>query len=323
MKYLLSLFVVLPFSLLSQTPNKSDSTDSVERRDPNWKLKTILSLNGTQSSYVNWAAGGRNNITLLGLTAITANYSKGNYKFDNSLTLALGGLKYTGEGLQGADRFFQKTDDRIEFSSTAGKKITPESLYLSFVSGFRTQFLDGFNFPNDSVRISSFMAPGYLNFALGLEYIPNNNLKVFLSPIAAKFTFVQSQDLADRGAFGVKPAETDAAGNLLPGEKFRSEYGAYFRFQFNKAVMENVELKSNLELFTNYKENPENIDVNAEMSWYFKVNRWLSASLQSLLIYDDDIQITDMDGNTGPRTQFKTVLSLGLSYTLKNYDEKK
>jgi hypothetical protein len=43
--------------------------------------------------------------------------------------------------------------------------------------------------------------------------------------------------------------------------------------------------------------------------------------LQWMLIYDDDIHITDANGNTGPRTQFKSVLGLGISLKLQNFKE--
>ena len=51
---------------------------------------------------------------------------------------------------------------------------------------------------------------------------------------------------------------------------------------------------------------------------YFKVNSWFSASLNMNLLYDHDIIIRDNDGNSGPRTQFKSVIGLGVSYTIKN-----
>jgi hypothetical protein len=43
----------------------------------------------------------------------------------------------------------------------------------------------------------------------------------------------------------------------------------------------------------------------------------VSASAQWNLIYDDDVRITDSDGNTGPRTQFKSVIGIGLSYKIE------
>ena len=78
-------------------------------------------------------------------------------------------------------------------------------------------------------------------------------------------------------------------------------------------------MKAKLELFSNYLKNPQNIDVNAEIIMNFKVNSWFSASINWLLIYDDDINIIDRDGNSGPRTQFKSVIGLGVAYTMKNF----
>ena len=78
-------------------------------------------------------------------------------------------------------------------------------------------------------------------------------------------------------------------------------------------------MKSRLELFSNYKHNPQNIDVNAEIIMTFKVNSWFATSLQWNTIYDDDINIRDSAGKIGPRTQLKSILGLGISYTLKNF----
>jgi hypothetical protein len=81
-------------------------------------------------------------------------------------------------------------------------------------------------------------------------------------------------------------------------------------------------LKSKIELFSNYLNNPQNIDVNAEALFTFKVNSWFSASLQWTLIYDDDVDIRDAKGEIGPRTQFKSVIGLGISYKMENHAKK-
>jgi hypothetical protein len=77
-------------------------------------------------------------------------------------------------------------------------------------------------------------------------------------------------------------------------------------------------MKSKLELFSNYLNNPENIDVNGELLLLFRVNSLVSASAQWNLIYDNDIRITDNSGKTGPRTQFKSVIGIGLSYKIES-----
>lgn len=285
----------------------------------NWKLKATYGVNGTQSSFVNWNAGGRNNISLLGYIDASANYKKGNYKWDNDLGLALGGLQYIGKNNSGP---LQKTDDKIDFTSNFGLKIK-EHWYVAILGNFKTQFMDGFSYPNDTIRTSTFMAPGYSTFAIGIDYKPTDNFSIFLSPIAAKMTFVNDQVLADAGSFGVERATYDDLGNVLSaGKRFRGEFGAYFKMMYNKELVKNINMKSKIELFSNYLNNPENIDVAAEVIFNFKVNSWFSASLNLNMIYDHDIEFRDAKG-VGPRTQFKSVLGLGVSYTMKNFVEKK
>jgi opacity protein-like surface antigen len=271
----------------------------------NWRLKAIYGVNGTQSSFVNWNAGGRNNISLLGYVAASAKYEKGNLKWDNDLGAALGGMQYLD---QSTGNDLQKTDDRLELATNFGYRLK-EHYYLSLLGSFRTQFIEGLD--ESLVRTSNFMAPGYVNLSLGIDYTPNDNFSAFLSPLASKMTFVTDPTLSAAGSFGV-----------AAGETFRGEFGAYFKMKYNKELFKNIEMKSKLELFSNYIENPQNIDVNAEVLFSFKVNSWFSASLLWNLIYDDDIRITDSDGNTGPRTQFKSVLGLGVSYTMKNFTDK-
>lgn len=310
-KNLLLFFIITSsiFSLSAQTdsipPVKTGSilTDSLPS---NWKLKAIYGINGTQSSFVNWNAGGRNNISLLGYVAGSAKYEKGNLKWDNDLGAALGGMQYLDAS---AGNQLQKTDDRLELASNLGCKIK-KHYFLSLLGSFRTQFLDGFQ-ELGTPRNSTFMAPGWANLSLGIDYVPNDNFSVFLSPLAGKMTFVNDQVLSDAGAFGVDP-----------GERFRGEFGAYFKFKYNKEIVKNIEMKSKLELFSNYLKKPQNIDVNAEVLFTFKVNSWFSASLLWNLLYDDDIDITDSNGNIGPRTQFKSVIGLGVSYTMKNFTDK-
>lgn len=297
----------------------SQSTDNVDSTiQTHWKLKAIYTLNGTQSSFVNWSAGGRNNISLLGSINVSAYYDKKNMKWTNDLGMALGGLQYIEKQVKEG---LQKTDDRIDLSSNLGYKLK-EHLYVSILGGLKTQMLDGFSYPNDSVRVSTFMAPGYVSGAFGIDYIKSDNFSVFTSPFAMKLTIVNNQVLADSGAFGVRKATYDEFGTMLEhGERLRGEFGAYIKIKYNKTLAKNIDLKSKIELFSNYLDDPQNIDVNAEAMFNFKVNSWFSASLQWMLIYDDDIDIRDADGNIGPRTQFKSVIGLGISFKMKNYKE--
>ena len=288
-------------------------TDTVKPKY--WKADATYSLNGTQTSFVNWSAGGRNNISLLGSVSANATFIKKDIKWTNDLGLALGGLQYLDRG---SKQTLQKTDDKIDLSSNFGYKLK-DKYFISILGGFKTQMLDGFNFPNDSVRVSKFLAPGYVSLAIGIDYKPSKSVVLFTSPLAMKLTIVNDEVLANSGAFGVQAAQYNSLGELVTkGRRLREEIGAYIKLNFTKAIAKNIDLKSKLELFSNYMVKPQNIDVNAEAMFNFKVNSIFSASLQWNVMYDHDIQIMDANGNVGPRTQFKSMLGLGLSYKMQS-----
>lgn len=286
-----------------------------------WKLKSTYGLNATQSSFVNWSAGGRSSVGMLSFIDATALYQKKRIKWDNALGLAFGGVYYFDKGDMNSN--FAKTDDKINISSDLAYELKGD-WFVNLMTSFKTQFTDGFNFPNDSVRISNFMAPGYLNISVGIEYFYDKVLTVSLSPFAGKLTWVADQDLANLGSFGVRAAEYDTAGVLLvPGEKFRYQIGAYFKLKYDNDITDNINFKTSIELFSDYLYKPENIDVNADFSFTFKFNDWFNSSIQAALIYDDDIPVTDSNGNIGPRTQFRSVIGLGIAYTVRNFKEEK
>ena len=278
-----------------------------------WKTGGIVSINLTQISLTNWSAGGENSLSVNGILSLFANLKKGNSTWDNSLDLSYGLL-------QQGDADVRKTDDKIDFTSKYGQKAFKNWYYAGLVN-FKSQMTAGYNYPDDSTEISTFLAPAYVLGAIGMDYKPSEVFTLFISPITMKMTIVNDQTLADAGAFGVESAEYDEVGNLTKnGLTTRSEYGGYLRALFKKDIMKNVNLQTKLELFTNYTEEPTHVDVNWEVLIAMKVNKFISATISTQLLYDHDIDIAvDMDGDgiidaAGPRTQFKEVLGIGLSY---------
>ena len=116
----------------------------------------------------------------------------------------------------------------------------------------------------DRTKISNFMAPGYLNISLGMDYKPSDAFSLLLSPVTGKFTFVLDDDLSAAGSFG-----------LDPGQKSRGELGGYVKMAFKKEVLKNVTLDTNIDLFSNYLDHPQYIDVNWNLLLNFKVNDFL------------------------------------------------
>lgn len=270
-----------------------------------WKKGGDLSISFSQVSFSNWAAGGKNSVSGVGMFNYSANYSKERISWDNSLNI--------GYGLQKEEqRRLIKSEDKLELSSKVGYKMTEEGKwFFSGLTNFRTQFADGFNYTdvNNPVRISSLLAPAYLTFAAGFDYKPTDKFTLFLSPLSSKFTFVADDDLSAIGAFGVDP-----------GKKFRAEMGGTLKSELKFTVAKNVDAVTNLNLFSNYLKNPQNIDVNWDFRLNMKVNKFLSANFTTNLIYDDDILVpVDLndDGvvdSKGRRVQLKQLFGAGLSF---------
>lgn len=280
-----------------------------------WKYGGVVSLSFTQTSLTNWAAGGKNSFAANGLVSLYANYKKKNITWDNSADLGYGLLKQTG------DEIYRKTDDKIDFLSKFGYKAFND-FYGAALFNFKTQMTPGYNYPNTDNKISDLLAPAYVFVGIGADYKPNEIINVFFAPITSKTTIVNNQTLADAGAFGVEGATYDetTGAKLTDGKKARNEFGGYMRVILKADIMENVSLTSKLDLFSNYANNPEKIDVNWESLLALKVNKFISATLNTHLIYDYDIEIEMDNDNDGivdekkPAVQFKEILGVGLTF---------
>jgi hypothetical protein len=280
-----------------------------------WRKGGVVIINMSQTSLTNWAAGGQSAVSGNSLINLYLNLKKPNYAWDNSLNLGLG-MQY-----QTAEDKLIKTDDKIDFTSKYGKKAA-DKLFYALLLNFKTQFAVGYNYPNDSVKISDFMAPAYLVTALGMDYKPGKTTSIFVAPVTGRVTFVLDQNLANQGSSGVEKAVYDTSGNIIKkGETTKSEFGGYIRFLYkNDNIVKNVGFYTRLDLFTNYLNKPGNIDVNWESILAIKLAKYFSAVLTLSVVYDDDVLIATNNKTTGksemigPRTQIKEVFGLGFSY---------
>lgn len=283
-----------------------------------WKFGGFATLTINQVALSNWAAGGESALSSTALANLFLKYRNEKAYFESVLD---GGFGYITTQTQR----LRKNEDKIELNSKYGRRIN-QAWYYAGMMNFRTQFAPGYNYPDDSSKISDFMAPAFLSLAIGADYKPVEWFTLFLSPATGRLTVVNDQTLADLGQFGVTPAVLDANGNVIePGQRTRYEFGAYLRARMQKDVFKNIQVLSNLQLFNNYTDPiPEqrvNLDVNWETTVLIKANRWLTTSVYFNLIYDHDIAIPLTrvvngveERYTGPRTQFKEVLGIGLSY---------
>ena len=275
-----------------------------------WKTGANFSITFSQTSLTNWSAGGENSLSSNGYINWFGDYKKGKSIWENRLDLAYG---LTKQGIQD----FRKNDDKIDLSSKYGLQ-AKEKWYYSVLFNFKSQFADGFDYLEDTtLLLSGFLSPAYTSIGVGMDWKPKDYLSLYISPVTARWIIVNNQDLADMGAFGVDPAEYDGLGNVIKnGQKVKPEFGALLRAEFTRDIAKNVNLKTKLELFSNYLDKPEEIDLFWDVFLTMNINSWLAATLNTTLVYDADVMIIDKDGNKGPRTQFKEILGVGITYSI-------
>lgn len=303
------------------------SNDSID----GWKKGGYFSLNGSQVSLTNWVAGGQNSVSVNSLFGLYANLKRGSMTWENSLDFGYGILRQSNQLFSSTGEKWIKTDDRLDLTSKFGQKAS-KAWYYAALTNFRTQTTAGYAYPNDSIEISGFLAPAYWLTAIGMDYKPvmkkeTTQFSLFVAPITYKATFVNDQTLADAGAFGVEAALLDANNLMIvgTGKRFRSEFGGYLRLKYKTNLASNITFTTKLDLFSNYLSgNPERIDINWENLLEVKLWKFLSATVSTHLIYDDDVDIAINDDAGvqtafGPRVQFKEVFGLGLSW---KFDQK-
>lgn len=281
-----------------------------------WEFENKAKLDVNEIAFVNWNAGGASSISGLIALETILNYTKGHLKWKNKSVLRYGINKQ--EDTEG----IRKTEDLIELNSSLGYRTSKTSnWFYSAKMDFRTQFADGYNYPDISQRISAFMAPGYLHLGSGIEYGKNmEKLSVYVSPLTVKATFVLDEMLSNQGAFGVRPAVLDDNGLIMEeGERVREEVGILFTNNYETDIVKNIKLTHALSFYTDYINNFGNVDVDFEMLLGFKVNNFVNASLGSHLKYDNDIKITEPseDGSetevvSGAKVQWKQMLGIGV-----------
>ncbi|CAN5277485.1 hypothetical protein BH11BAC6_BH11BAC6_17550 [soil metagenome] len=277
---------------------QSESGKSITK-DPNdtipklWKTGATIGLNIAQGSLSNWAAGG-DEFSLSANTFINTHafYKKDKNSWDNSLDFYLGYLKTTSLGTR-------KVDDRIDILSKYGYALNSK-LNLSLLGNIRTQFFKGYIYPDATTKVytSNLFAPAYVLLSPGLDYKPTPNLSIFVSPVTARWVLVK--DTALSTLYGVEA-----------GRKNSFEFGAYTSINYAANFGKVVTYKGRLDLFSNYRHNPGNIDLYMTNIFTAKLSKVLSASYSLAFIYDDDVRQFGPNKNA-PRLQIQSLFGVGL-----------
>lgn len=277
-KYLFLAFLACSMSALAQEETQKQDTTY-------WKKGGNFTFLVNQSSFENWQAGGQSNISgNLGVN-YDFNYNKDKWSWSNKIIVAYGITKIK-------DQPEQKTDDRIEFTSTAGRVASGEWSYSMFFN-FKTQMDAGLD-PASGLRNSQFFSPAYFQLGPGMLWKKNDNLRVNIAPATSRLIVVDGKFTELASSFGVEQGETT-----------RFEFGASISGYYKFAIMENVTFENILNLYSNYLEDAQNVDLDYQLNIVMKINKYLSTNLAFQTIYDD---------NAFRGFQTRQVIGLGINY---------
>ena len=279
MKKTVLSFVFLLFVVSVNAQETSNDTIKL------WTKKGNISLLFNQTAFNDkWLGGGTSNLAgNFGLN-YDFNYKKGDVIWDNKFIVAYGLAKVKGSKIS-------KTDDRLELNSLWGKKAKGDWYYSLFFN-FKTQMDAGYD--KDGNTISHFFSPAYFQLGPGMLWKKSNNLSVNFSPATAKLIIVHPHFTDFGPSFGV-----------LQGDSSRFEFGASISGYYKLNVMANISIENRLNLYSNYLNNPQNVDIDYQMNILMRINKYVSANLALQGIYDD---------NTIKALQVREVFGLSANY---------
>ncbi len=281
-----------------------------------WKYRSEASFILSQASLTNWVKGGENSIsTATDITGYT-DYNNKPLKLssNNFVRLKLGFLK-------SGDNDLRKNLDLLETNSKLNHKAFGK-FGFSAILLFKTQVAPGFTYTKDinnkeiSILVSKFMNPAILTAGLGLDYKPDKTTSINFSLFSYKGTFVPDTTRIDQTKYGI-----------ANDRRSKNEPGASFMITNEYKPVKNVTVTNRLQLFTNYINNPLNIDVDWEMIVVANLNWFTDVRFNTHLIFDDDTKTQVLDKDKNPvlrpdgtkkktaRIQFKEML--GFSFVFR------
>jgi len=276
-----------------------------------WTLGGTGNAGFTQTYLNNWKKGGKSSMSILVVMKGYANYSSDRMKWENSAEVRNGWIK-PGDG------DIQKNDDKLEMTSRLG--ITAfQKWYYSAEADFETQFFNGYSYPDVSKPVSGFLAPARFMFKIGLDYKPNKNLSLLISPLTSKLVFVGDTLKVDKINFGIDPGKT-----------YYWQPGLNTDFSLKKSLSPEISFETKYKMFINYLAPFTEFDMNWENNLNIKLTNYITMQVMTNAIYDSKVLFDKLDkeGNPvldsqgkkirEPKLQFKEFFTIGFTYMINH-----
>jgi hypothetical protein len=333
-KFLLSIFA-LSLSLLVSAQEATPSP---------WSCSGVLGLNASATGFVNWAAGGNNNVTGVAFGKVRLLYSANNISWDTNLDMEYG-LSYIDQEYDP----FQKSSDKLNFNTKLGWQFH-KAWYLTAAAGFKSQFAYGRAYGGtdaDDPIISKFLSPSYTDISVGIDWKPNSIFSIYLSPVAGQITTAYVGDAVETANPGLRQQMQDKYATWTYSKQVNAD-GTYDKIYKNYKAELGLTLKGSINytykdfkiitsvaLFTpyawdktemfdaekkfiGYRDNNRrfgNFDVDWDAALSYQFLKCLNVTLSTSLKYYNGVKIANAEGILAERVQFKGTLGLGIGYS--------
>ena len=265
-----------------------------------WSKAWNIALLFSQASFNDeWTGGGTSNIAANLTGSYDMNYRQGKLTWDNRIMADYGITKLKDQ------KFSRKTNDRLELNSLVGRQTSDTSnWFYSYFLNFKTQLTSGYAFGEDTngeeirEEATKFLSPGYLQTGPGMLWKKSDNFKINIAPATARLIFVSDE-------FTKELEEGEQFFGVDANETTRFEFGASLGGYFKTEVVKNVTVENILNLYSNYLEDPQNVDIDYTLNLIMTVNKFITANAAFQAIYDD---------NAIQATQIREAIGIGVTY---------
>ena len=274
-------------------------SQEIVEKDSLWTKRGNVTVLLNQTGFSDWVGGGTNNFSGTIKFDYEWEYRNKGWDWLSNVESAFGLAKYKNAP------FARKIDDRILIQSIVGKEFTRNLSFSAFFN-FTSQIGNGYKYKkdddNNEIRelTTRIFSPAYFQIGSGFLWKKDEKLWVNYSPIASRLILVSKK-------FTDGLSENESYFGVSPNKSSRYELGANLTFHSEGSLLENVNYKQDLKLFSNYLEDASNIDLDYLAQIEINVNPLLSTQLIFQLIYDD---------NAISRLQVREVFGVGVQLKL-------
>lgn len=273
--------------LIWDNPETKRQLDKRAEMQKKWIYGGTENIQFSQAFIENWVKGGENSIALLSDLRLQARYVNNNVEWESYAIHKLGVLSSD-------DQEGRVNDDLIELNTKYGLSAGRKWFY-SGLFNFRTQFFNGYESDDEQKEnpVSGFLAPGYMTFALGMDY-KEDNFTLMLMPLTSRATMVLDTVKYDQTRYKIDE-----------DKKLDNMGGASLINNFEWEISDDFNLSSKFDFFYEYMRRDNQVQAEWELILDMNINVFLSTRVSTYLRYYS---------NESEYIQLKENLSISFNY---------